>query len=86
MTLSSLLDQLAKLPLPHTKEQEEDDVFMLCRCCTHLMNFVRPFTAEAKKKKSLRNGQQAVSRACGDKDTELQTELLKLCVNNDTSM
>lgn len=77
MTLSSLLDQLAKLPLPHTKEQEEDDVFMLCRCCTQLMNFVRPFAAEANKK-SLRNGEQTESRASGDKDNELQMELLKL--------
>lgn len=77
MTLSSLLDQLAKLPLPHTREQEEDDVFMLCRCCTQLMNFVRPFAAEASKT-SLRNGELAESEASGDKDHELQTELLKL--------
>lgn len=79
MTLSSLLDQMAKLPLPHTKEQEEDDIFMLCRCCTQLMNFVRPFAAEANNH-SLRNGEQTVSKASGDKDNELQTELLKFCM------
>lgn len=77
MTLSSLLDQLAKLPLPHTKEQEEDDTFMLCRCYTKLMNFVRPFVAEASKS-SVRNGEQTECKASGDKDNELQTELLKL--------
>ncbi|KAA8587735.1 hypothetical protein FQN60_016597, partial [Etheostoma spectabile] len=49
MTLSSVLDQVAKLPLPHTKEQEEDDVFSLCRCCTDLMDFVKPFVLEAKQ-------------------------------------
>uniref|UniRef100_A0A3Q3RQI5 Glomulin, FKBP associated protein a n=1 Tax=Mastacembelus armatus TaxID=205130 RepID=A0A3Q3RQI5_9TELE len=49
MTLSSVLDQVAKLPLPHTKEQEEDDVFSLCRCCTSLISFVRPFVQEAKQ-------------------------------------
>lgn len=77
MTLSSLLDQLAKLPLPHTKEQEEDDVFMLCRCCAQLMNFVRPFAAEANQS-APRNGEQTEAEASGDKDDELQTELLKL--------
>uniref|UniRef100_A0A3Q3W7W6 Uncharacterized protein n=1 Tax=Mola mola TaxID=94237 RepID=A0A3Q3W7W6_MOLML len=70
MTLSSVLDQLAKLPLPHTKEQEEDDVFLLCRCCTDLTNFARPFVKEGKAA-----GDQDQSR--GD---ELRTELLKFCM------
>uniref|UniRef100_A0A8D3E1J5 Glomulin, FKBP associated protein a n=1 Tax=Scophthalmus maximus TaxID=52904 RepID=A0A8D3E1J5_SCOMX len=48
MTLSSVLDQVAKLPLPHTKEQEEDDVFSLCRSCTELTAFVRPFVHEVR--------------------------------------
>uniref|UniRef100_A0A8C9YG96 Glomulin, FKBP associated protein a n=1 Tax=Sander lucioperca TaxID=283035 RepID=A0A8C9YG96_SANLU len=49
MTLSSVLDQVAKLPLPHTKEQEEDDIFSLCRCCTDLIDFVKPFVHEARQ-------------------------------------
>uniref|UniRef100_A0A4W6FDJ1 Glomulin, FKBP associated protein a n=1 Tax=Lates calcarifer TaxID=8187 RepID=A0A4W6FDJ1_LATCA len=49
MTLASVLDQVAKLPLPHTKEQEEDDVFSLCRCCTDLIAFVRPFVLEVRQ-------------------------------------
>uniref|UniRef100_A0A3B4UDT1 Glomulin, FKBP associated protein a n=1 Tax=Seriola dumerili TaxID=41447 RepID=A0A3B4UDT1_SERDU len=48
MTLSSVLDQVAKLPLPHTKDQEEDDVFSLCRCCTELIAFIRPFVQEVR--------------------------------------
>lgn len=81
MALSSILNQLAKLPLPYTKEQEEDDIFMLCRCCTHLMNFVRPFAEEAQKN-AMRSREQKEGKASGDQDSntenELQTELLKL--------
>uniref|UniRef100_A0A3Q3IFR2 Glomulin, FKBP associated protein a n=1 Tax=Monopterus albus TaxID=43700 RepID=A0A3Q3IFR2_MONAL len=70
MTLSSVLDQVAKLPLPHTKEQEEDDVFSLCRCCTDLLVCVRPFVQEARQ--NLLNNREL-------KD-ELRTELLKFCM------
>lgn len=81
MTLSSVLDQLAKLPLPHTKEQEEDDVFSLCRCCTDLMAFVKPFVHETRQNllssenTNKKAGEQGGGRAAED---ELQTELLKL--------
>uniref|UniRef100_A0A8P4KMI5 Glomulin, FKBP associated protein a n=1 Tax=Dicentrarchus labrax TaxID=13489 RepID=A0A8P4KMI5_DICLA len=68
MSLSSVLDQVAKLPLPHTKEQEEDDVFSLCRCCTDLTDFVRPFVHE-----------MAGDQDRGKED-ELRTELLKFCM------
>lgn len=80
MTLSSVLDQVAKLPLPHTKEQEEDDVFMLCRCCTDLTNFVRPFVEEARQN-TLSSREPDESKVVGGqekKENELQTELLKL--------
>lgn len=76
MTLSSVLDQVAKLPLPHTKEQEEDDVFLLCRCCTDLTNFVRPFVNEARQN-TLNSSARNERRVAGEED-ELQTELLKL--------
>ncbi|KAM9844834.1 glomulin, FKBP associated protein a [Aulostomus maculatus] len=49
MTLSSVLEQVAKLPLPHTKEQEEDDVFFFCRCCTDLIAFIKPFVQEVRQ-------------------------------------
>lgn len=83
MTLSSVLDQVAKLPLPHTKEQEEDDVFSLCRSCTDLIDFVKPFVHEARQ--SLLNGREqkkSPDRTAGeqgrDEEDELRTELLKL--------
>uniref|UniRef100_A0A8C3G3Z1 Glomulin, FKBP associated protein a n=1 Tax=Cyclopterus lumpus TaxID=8103 RepID=A0A8C3G3Z1_CYCLU len=82
MTLSSVLDQVAKLPLPHTKEQEEDDVFSLCRTCTDLIDFVKPFVHEARQN-LLNGGEQNKStnktagEQGGDKEDELRTELLK---------
>ncbi|XP_060899434.1 glomulin, FKBP associated protein a [Labrus mixtus] len=82
MSLSSVLDQLAKLPLPHTKEQEEDDVFSLCRCCTDLTDFVRPFVQEAKLNTlnlHERKENMAGEPAAGNED-ELRTELLKFCM------
>uniref|UniRef100_A0AAX7V0Y2 Glomulin, FKBP associated protein a n=1 Tax=Astatotilapia calliptera TaxID=8154 RepID=A0AAX7V0Y2_ASTCA len=72
MALSSVLDQVAKLPLPHTKEQEEDDVFSFCRCCTDMIDFVRPFVQEVRHN-LLNNVMQ--------KD-ELRTELLKFCMKS----
>lgn len=65
MALSTLLGQVARLPVPQTKEQEEDDVFSLCRCCSALLVFVRPFVEEAKQSRT-------------PKEDELRTELLKL--------
>ncbi|KAI3375117.1 hypothetical protein L3Q82_021642 [Scortum barcoo] len=79
MTLSSVLDQVAKLPLPHTKEQEEDDVFSLCRCCAELTDFVRPFVHEASQAQNGSADTMAGGRDQGKED-ELQTELLKFCM------
>uniref|UniRef100_A0A7N8XXS7 Glomulin, FKBP associated protein a n=1 Tax=Mastacembelus armatus TaxID=205130 RepID=A0A7N8XXS7_9TELE len=80
MTLSSVLDQVAKLPLPHTKEQEEDDVFSLCRCCTSLISFVRPFVQEAKQNLlSSEELSESTNKVAGVED-ELRTELLKFCM------
>ncbi|XP_041658440.1 glomulin, FKBP associated protein a [Cheilinus undulatus] len=82
MTLSSVLDQVAKLPLPHTKEQEEDDVFSLCRCCTDLTDFVRPFVHEARLNTLSCDERRIKIREEpeGVKEDELRTELLKYCM------
>lgn len=77
MTLSSVLDQVAKLPLPLTKEQEEDDVFSLCRCCTDLTEFVRPFVHEARLNTMNCEEKNAAGEPDGRKEDELRTELLK---------
>lgn len=71
---------MAKLPLPDTKEQEEDDVFMLCRSCTVLTNFVRPFVEEARQN-TLNSGESNEGKVVGEQEkneNELRTELLKL--------
>ncbi|KAG7265798.1 hypothetical protein CRUP_000769, partial [Coryphaenoides rupestris] len=47
MVLATLLERVAKLPVPHTREQEADDFHPLCHCCTSLMAFVRPFVDQA---------------------------------------
>lgn len=82
MTLSSMLDQLAKLPTPNTKEQEEDDVFSLCRCCSDLIQFVRPFVHEARLNQSsenqMGNSLNTARRQDEGGEDELRTELLKL--------
>lgn len=77
MTLSSLLDQVAKLPVPKTKEQEEDDVFLLCRCCSDLENFVQPFVDEARQNSLTSRAETKVGDQHRTED-ELRTELLKL--------
>ncbi|KAK5859435.1 hypothetical protein PBY51_020990 [Eleginops maclovinus] len=85
MTLCSVLDQLAKLPLPHTKEQEEDDVFLLCRCCSDITHFVKPFVQEARQNLQNREENNQRTDSVGgelgrDKEDELGTELLKFCM------
>ncbi|XP_062843479.1 glomulin, FKBP associated protein a [Trichomycterus rosablanca] len=73
MTLSTVLDQVAKLPVPLSKEQEEDDVFGLCRCCIAMLRFVKPFVDEIKEK----------VKHCGVyRDDELRVEILKFCMKS----
>uniref|UniRef100_A0A672TBK9 Glomulin, FKBP associated protein a n=1 Tax=Sinocyclocheilus grahami TaxID=75366 RepID=A0A672TBK9_SINGR len=74
MALSTLLSQVARLPVPVTKEQEEDDVFGLCHCCTDLLQFVNPFVEEIKEVVKDNN---RIS-----KDNELRVELLKFCMKS----
>ncbi|KAK2901187.1 hypothetical protein Q8A67_009302 [Cirrhinus molitorella] len=74
MALSTLLSQVTRLPVPVTKEQEEDDVFGLCRCCSALLQFVKPFVEEIKEVVKDNN---RIS-----KDNELRVELLKFCMKS----
>ncbi|XP_073772342.1 glomulin, FKBP associated protein a isoform X1 [Danio rerio] len=74
MALSTLLSQVSRLPVPVTAEQEEDDVFGLCRCCSALLQFVKPFVEEIKEVVKDNN---SIS-----KDNELRVELLKFCMKS----
>lgn len=70
LALSALQKQLSRLPVPYTQQQEEADVFGLCRCCTALAELTKPFIEEVKRKDG-----SCVTTA---EDEELKTELLKL--------
>uniref|UniRef100_A0A8C5CV76 Glomulin, FKBP associated protein a n=1 Tax=Gadus morhua TaxID=8049 RepID=A0A8C5CV76_GADMO len=71
MVLATLLEQVAKLPTPRSREQEADDFHPLCHCCTSLMAFVRPFVDEARARRGRPN-----------KEDELRVELLKFCMKS----
>ncbi|XP_069049985.1 glomulin, FKBP associated protein a [Lepisosteus oculatus] len=70
MALSTILNQLSRLPVPYTREQEEDDAHGLCRCCAALPGFVGPLVEEAKQTRP------------GGRGAELRTELLKFCMKS----
>lgn len=70
LALSALQEQLSLLPVPYTRQQEEADEYGLCRCCSALVAFTKPFVEEVKRT----NG----SYVTNSEDEELRTELLKL--------
>ncbi|MCI4391032.1 hypothetical protein PGIGA_G00129620 [Pangasianodon gigas] len=74
MALSTVLSQVTKLPVPQSREQEEDDVFGLCRCCTALSHFIQPFVEEIKE--------NIKERRTISKDDELRVEILKFCMKS----
>ncbi|CAL8346097.1 unnamed protein product [Merluccius merluccius] len=84
IVLSTLLEQVSKLPCPRSREQEADDFHPLCHCCTSLMAFVRPFVDEA------RPGQNHPARdrdgdgegGLPNREDELRVELLKFCMKS----
>ncbi|XP_072246389.1 glomulin-like [Leuresthes tenuis] len=71
LALSALQKQLSRLPVPYTQQQEEKDEHGLCRCCTALALFTKPFVEEVKKKDDDCVG-----------DEELRAELLKFCMRS----
>ncbi|XP_028258875.1 glomulin-like [Parambassis ranga] len=74
MALSAVHKQLSRLPVPYTQKQEDADAYGLCRCCTALAVFTKPFIEEVKRKDA--NG------VCNTEDEELKTELLKFCMRS----
>lgn len=68
--LSALQEQLSRLPVPYSRQQEEANDFGLCHCCSALAEFTKPFTEEVAGK----NGKNATR----PEREELRTELLKL--------
>ncbi|CAL8281201.1 unnamed protein product [Lota lota] len=86
MVLSTLLEQVSKLPMPRSREQEADDFHPLCHCCTSLMAFVRPFVDEARPGLNRpRDGRSSGTERGGglpSKEDELRVELLKFCMKS----
>ncbi|XP_069560066.1 glomulin-like [Brachyistius frenatus] len=74
LALSALQEQLSRLPVPYTHQQEEADAYGLSRCCTALAAFTKPFVEEVKRKDG-----NCVPIA---EDEELKTELLKFCLRS----
>uniref|UniRef100_A0A3Q0SE59 Glomulin, FKBP associated protein b n=1 Tax=Amphilophus citrinellus TaxID=61819 RepID=A0A3Q0SE59_AMPCI len=70
--LRALQEQLSRLPVPYTEQQEEADEHGLCRCCAALTAFTKPFVEELKRK----DGNTTAE------DEELRTELLKFCMRS----
>ncbi|XP_061833420.1 glomulin-like isoform X3 [Nerophis lumbriciformis] len=66
--LSVLHKQLTRLPVPYTEQQEADDEFGVCRCCTALTSFTKPFLEEV--------------RSNGGNHQEMKLELLNFCIRS----
>ena len=69
LALSVLQKQLSRLPVPYNQQQEEADEVGLCRCCSALVTFTKPFVREVMRK----NGDSVVT----PEHEELRTELVK---------
>ncbi|CAL8309501.1 unnamed protein product [Lota lota] len=75
LALSSIQKQLSRLPVPYTKQLEESDQYGLCRCCSTLTDFVKPFVEEVKGKDDKKSSQ------CLE-DQVLNDVLLKFCMRS----
>lgn len=73
MVLATVHSQVTKLPVPQSRELEEDDVFGLCRCCAALSRFIRPFVEEIRE--------NIKERRVSTED-ELRVEILKFCMKS----
>ncbi|KAK1896852.1 Glomulin [Dissostichus eleginoides] len=72
--LCALQQQLSRLPVPYSPQQEDEDEHGLCRCYNALTNFTKPFVEEVKRKIG--------SSVTTSEDEELRTELLKFCMRS----
>ncbi|XP_068599880.1 glomulin-like [Brachionichthys hirsutus] len=74
LALSALQQQLSRLPVPFTRQQEEADEFGLCRCCSALTAFTQPFIREVGGTKGT-----CCRTAQGE---DLRRELLEFCLRS----
>lgn len=75
LVLGAVQRQTAKLPVPYSRKQEEEDKLGLCRCCTALLTFVQPYVQEVKAR-------EAKSPETTAYDEGLRTVLLNFCMES----
>uniref|UniRef100_A0A673WB07 Glomulin, FKBP associated protein b n=1 Tax=Salmo trutta TaxID=8032 RepID=A0A673WB07_SALTR len=64
LALAALQKQVSRLPVPYTKEQEVEDAYGLCRCCSALARFMEPFVEEVKRRDNSEDGGTASDNHC----------------------
>lgn len=69
LSLATIQRQLSKLPVPINDEQRIQDEHELCKCCTAVSSFVKPFVDEVT---------QTTNSKRNPSNNELKEELLKL--------
>ncbi|KAG5275900.1 hypothetical protein AALO_G00125760 [Alosa alosa] len=69
--------QVARLPVPYTRQQEKTDVHGLCKCCAVLLDFLQPFVVEVKTVDSKKG---AASAAKGPANDRLREDIVKFCM------
>lgn len=74
--LSAVQEQLSRLPVPYSQQQEEADELGLCRCCGALASFTKPFVEEAAAAEE--SGTRGGERLASPEREELRAELVKL--------
>ncbi|NXH11345.1 GLMN protein, partial [Bucco capensis] len=73
LSLAMIMNQLAPLPVPYTKQQIQEDKLGLCQCCNAVVDFAKPFVNEVVKN---------MEELPENNDMELKEELLKFCMKS----
>lgn len=75
VVLETAQRQVARLPVPYTRQQEKTDAHGLCQCCRVLLDFLQPFVEEVKKGDS-KEGVASASETSAD--DRLRADILQL--------
>ncbi|NWU98000.1 GLMN protein, partial [Upupa epops] len=73
LALAMIMNQLTPLPVPHTKQQIQEDKLGVCQCCNAVVDFAKPFVNEVVKN---------MEKSSEYNDVELKEELLKFCMKS----
>ncbi|XP_072430785.1 glomulin, FKBP associated protein a isoform X2 [Chiloscyllium punctatum] len=73
LSLATIHSQLSKLPVPYSNEQRKQDEYGLCKCCTAVTSFIKPFVDEVS---------HTTESEGNPFRNELKDELLKFCMKS----